>query len=148
MHPLPYVPSHVVEAKSVRSLSTHCVGLAAGVVGIPRIRIELCRIVTKVVGGLRPGTSCVFPLRFRRKAISVSVVALIELRDERLRVIPRHLFDRIALCDNDVETSHPREFTLEGRGQCIRWLCPLSLTNTIRLLPAALKQKEAVGRPS
>src|SRR5271170_7236045 len=51
-----------------------------------------------------------------------------------------------ALCDNDVETSHPREFTLEGRGQCIRWLCPLSLT--IRLLPAALKQKEAVGRPS
>src|SRR5271169_3407589 len=52
------------------------------------------------------------------------------------------------LCDNDVETSHPREFTLEGRGQCIRWLCPLSLTNTIRLLPAALKQKEAVGRPS
>ena len=56
-------------------------GLAAGVVGIPRIRIERCRIVTKVVGGLRPGTSCVFPLRFCRKAISVSVVALIDSLD-------------------------------------------------------------------
>jgi transposase len=47
------------------------------------------------------------------------------------------------LCANDVETSDPREFTLEGRGQSIKWLCPFTLTK--RHLPAA--SPELLDRP-
>ena len=49
------------------------------------------------------------------------------------------------LRDNDVETITRREFTLEGRGRNIRWLCPLSLMERLLRQPA-LKLRKAVGR--
>ena len=49
------------------------------------------------------------------------------------------------LCANDVETITRREFTLEGRGRNIAWLCPLSLMEKfLRLLASILRM--AVGR--
>jgi len=74
--------------------------------------------------------------------VSRSNAVPVKLLDARIRM---RRAPRSPLCANDVETSDPREFTLEGRGQSIKWLCPFTVT--IRLLPAALKQKEAVGRP-
>ena len=52
---------------------------------------------------------------------------------------------RNPLRDNDVETITRREFTLEGRGRNIRWLCPLSLMERLLRQPA-LKLRKAVGR--
>src|ERR1019366_3320127 len=57
-----------------------------------------------------------------------------------------HLHARhLALRANDVETITCREFTLEGRGRNIPWLCLLSLMERLlrRLAP---KLKMAVGR--
>src|ERR1019366_596529 len=51
----------------------------------------------------------------------------------------------VPLCANDVETITRREFTLEGRGRNIPWLCPLSLMERLlrRLAP---KLRMAAGR--
>src|ERR1019366_8037862 len=46
---------------------------------------------------------------------------------------------------NDVETITCREFTLEGRGRNIPWLCPLSLMEKLLRLLASIPRM-AVGR--
>ena len=63
------------------------------------------------------------------------------------RVVPFAPTPNNALRANDDETQTCREFTLEGRGHSIRWLCPFYLMK--KLLPhLAPRLRKAVGRRS
>ena len=89
------------------------------------------------------------PVRGKEHVVHFDVVAACAAHADRIPIIGKalELPARVPLRDNDVETITDREFTLEGRGRNIAWLCPLSLTERLlRLL--APKLRMAVSRQS
>src|SRR5664280_2100998 len=74
-------------------------------------------------------------------------LAWLWLRHQPQSALAQWFKERVSrtLCANDVETITRREFTLEGRGRNIPWLCLLSLMERL-LRRAAPKLRMAAGR--
>jgi hypothetical protein len=88
LDPFPNVAERVVQAESVRLL------LADGVSRAVRIVVEPCNVNQRAVAaGIISGARGVFPFRFGREAIMVSVLFVIEGFAKLLRVFPAHAFD-------------------------------------------------------
>src|SRR5262249_20042317 len=94
LYPLPNVTQHVVQSPSIRLLLPYRMRAMLRIATIPGVLSQVLRVIAKAVDAWRARTCSIFPLGFCRQAIQLRAFHSIELTDERLGIVPRHLIDR------------------------------------------------------
>src|SRR5262249_28584202 len=93
LHPLPDIAQHVVQSPGIGLLLAYGMRAMFRVGTIPGILTQLLRVIAKAVDAWRTRTCGVLPLGFCWQAIQLYAFHSVELTDERLGIVPRHLID-------------------------------------------------------
>src|SRR4030095_14020138 len=89
LDPLPNVALHIIKAPSVRLFLPDRTRFLCERAGVPGNVVQ--------VSGIGPGGPSprgILPLRFRRKAVSITITASVHLFQELLNGVPAHILNR------------------------------------------------------
>ena len=127
LHPLPYIPVHIIQPPSIRTRLTHRLHTRS-IFPIPRIILQSALIVPKRPPSWHPRPTRILPLRLSRQTIPPLASLHIQRINKRLHIFPRNFHRRI----RRIRRNHTRP------RRCLHHRLPLLLRHLIHTQPKPL----------